>query len=63
MRKPTEKAQEDNSPIGNKNDPKENEIRNLPKMEIEKGKKAQGKGRWKQVARGKGKAQKLVVSA
>ena len=63
VRKPTEKAQEDNSPIGNKNDPKENEIRNFPKMETEKRKKAQGMGRWKQVARGKGKAQELVISA
>lgn len=33
------------------------------KVGAKKGKKAQGKGRWKQVAREKGKAQESVIPA
>lgn len=62
-KKPTEKTQETNSPLRSISKPKENEKRNSPKMETEKGKKAQGKRGWKQVARGKGRAQELVISA
>lgn len=44
-----------------KSEPKENEKGNLAQEETKKGKKAQGKERWKQEAREKGKAQELVI--
>ena len=63
MRKPKEKRKKANSPIKSEFEPKENELGNSPMLETKKGKKTQGKGRWKQVARAKSKAQELIISA